>query len=237
MKNLFLFFNLILILFCSCSENDHIIFVEKNGLTFYKDDVFAGDSLVFVYSFINEAVTGDNDIVWVPITLTGKPSETDLPFTLEVGKESTAKEGVHFLLSETIFPANTVTFNYPVTLLRTEDLKEEPKSFTLKIKENECFSVGALETYYRYSSVKFNITDQIIKPSWWGFVESLYYGSYSNEKYKFMVEVAGVSNFSTEEVNFVSISNYIELFKAAIIEYEKEHGYPLRDENGQVITF
>src|SRR5690606_8638865 len=108
-------------------------------------------------------------------TLTGKPNESDQPFILELTESSTAEVNKHFQWTETVFPANTVTMNYPLVLLRAEELAAEVRTIILRIKENDHFGAGALSpvtgaglTGFRtYPTVTVRVTDQVVKPSWW----------------------------------------------------------------------
>lgn len=233
MKKFYLF-TLLAILLYSCAKNEYITFAEKDGLSFtIGGDLNTKDSIVF--SFVTNAVQGERDTLWIPITLTGVPAEIDRPFELKIGAESTAKEGVHFELTKKQFPANKVAFEYPLVVLRSADLLETTQKLTLEIAENEFYEVGALSNEF-YPSIRIQITDQVIKPSWWGGAENYYYGSYSHGKYRFMIEVCGIANFSSTTLSYPQILNYRELVSSALMKYEKEHGEPLRDENGQAIT-
>lgn|GEM_PF-1893532 len=233
MKKIYLF-TLLATLLYSCEKNEYLTYAEKDGLSFtLGKDLITRDSIVF--SFVTNAVKGNHDTLWIPITLTGGAAETDQPFLLRIGAASTAKEGIHFRLTETVFPAHQVTFEYPVILLRSADLVKETYKLTLEIAENDYYTVGALSQRF-YPSIRIHITDQVIKPTWWGFSENHYYGPYSKAKYLLMIEVCGVSNFSSVFLSSSQILNYRELVRAALKEYEKKHGEPLRDENNQAIT-
>ncbi|ERJ57920.1 DUF4843 domain-containing protein [Sphingobacterium paucimobilis] len=225
----------LLFILCACSKNEYITYTEKNALIFKKgEDLTTADSLV--YSFISKAVQGDFDTVWIPIALTGLPNDSNRSFELELDKESTALESKHFRLTETVFPKGEIIMNYPIVLLRSEDLASKRQSFKLSIKENENFGVGA-KSFDTYPGITIHVVDQVIKPSWWASAENYYYGIYSHAKYRFMIEVVGISDFSQKSLSFPQIMNYRAAFKAAITEYEKEHGGPLLDENKQVVTF
>lgn len=245
MKKILLFFSALFI-FLACQKNEYITYTEKSALTFINKGSFSSaDSLTF--SFISNAVQGDRDTVWLPILLTGNLANSNLPFALEIVDGSTAVEQQHFELPETIFPANTVTYYYPLVLLRAEGLQTEIRTLSLRIVENENFALGPVsgtESFTlndslarTYSTLKLNITDQAVQPSWWGAAETYYFGTYSNERYRFMIEVCGISNFSASVLSFPLIINYQSLLRAAITEYERVNGQPLRDENNAIIIF
>lgn len=233
MKKLYVF-TLLAILLYSCAKNEYLTYAEKDGLSFTRGGDFpTSDSVIF--SFVTNAIQGTRDTLWVPIALTGIPAKTDRPFRLKIGAGSTAQEGVHFTLTETIFPADSVVFAYPVVLLRSADLMTATRKLILEIAENDYYTVGALSSQF-YPSIRIQVTDQVIKPTWWAAAENYYYGPYSNAKYRFMIEVCGIADFSSKTLNYPQILNYRELVRAALKEYEKEHGEPLRDENNQAIT-
>lgn len=227
---------LLLFVLCACTKNEYITYGEKNGLVFKKgENLTTADSLVF--SFVTEAVRGDKDTVWIPIALTGVPQSEDKKFALVIDAKSTAEENKHFKLTETVFPAGKTEMLYPIVMLRAKELEKESRSFRLAIKENESFDVGAASSN-TYSAINIRVLDRVIKPSWWGGAENYYYGTYSHTKYRFMIDVIGISNFAQTVLSYPQIINYRAAFKAALIEYEMEHGEPLIDnESKQAVTF
>lgn len=244
MKRLILMMGALLAL-GACTKNEYITYSAKDGLVFLSNsstDLSAGDSIV--YSFISRAISGNQDTIWVTVSLTGKPADADRPFVIEVAPESTAKEGVDFELMEPVFPANATALRYPIVLLRTPELAQEERWFKLALRDNEQFTLGALSpatsaTYgggLRFEAIKIVMTDQVIKPSWWALAEDYYYGAYSHTKYRFMIETIGITNFSSRELNYPQITNYRALLQGALSEYEKTHGEKLKDENDEIIT-
>ncbi|WDF68401.1 DUF4843 domain-containing protein [Sphingobacterium oryzagri] len=235
-----------LFLFFGCSKNEHLLYTEKRALSFAnRSPLTTGDSLV--YSFVSNAVQGNRDTLYLPLRLTGDLLTQELPFSLEVAPGSTAQEHVHYEFTPTIFPADTATHNYPIILLRTPELVTETRTLNLSIVANDNFDVGPLSnetavvrgvvSRRSYETVKLQLTDRLVRPSWWGFAENYYYGSYSEVRYRFMIETCGITDFSYLTLSFPLIINYIALLQSAAIEYERVNGQPLRDENGAIISF
>lgn len=227
---------ILLFVLCACTKNEYITYGEKNGLVFKKgENLMTADSLVF--SFITEAVRGDKDTIWIPIALTGMPENEAKKFALAVDENSTAEENRHFKLTEMVFSAGKTEMLYPIILLRAKELETESRFFRLAIKENESFEVGAASSE-TYRTINIRMLDQVIKPSWWGGAENYYYGVYSHTKYRFMIDVIGISNFAQAVLAYPQIINYRAAFKAALVAYEIEHGEPLvDDESKQAVTF
>ncbi|MBL1409467.1 DUF4843 domain-containing protein [Sphingobacterium faecale] len=233
MKKIFLFTLLVSILY-SCSKEDYITYTEKNGLSFTRGGNFPNSDSI-TYSFATQVVKKEADTLWVPIALTGVAAQVDRPFRISIKPGASAQEGVHFKLMESVFPADSVFFYYPIVLFRTTDLLETSRTFSLTIEENDNFSLGALSTSY-YPSIRIRVSDQVMKPTWWGIAEDHYYGNYSNGKYRFMIEVCGIVDFSQGTLNYPQILNYQGLLRAKLQQYEIDHGEPLRDENDNAIT-
>ncbi len=235
-----------LFLFFGCSKNEPLLYTEKRALSFVnRSPLTTGDSLTF--SFISNAVQGNRDTLYLPLIITGDLTDQPLSFSLDVAPGSTAQEHVHFELTPTIFPADTTIYYYPIILLRAPALVTETRTLNLRVVANENFDVGPLSagntfiigstSTRNYDLIKLQLTDRLVRPSWWGAAERNYYGSYSEVRYRFMIETCGITDFSYRTLGYALTINYIALLQSAIIQYERANGQPLRDENNNVINF
>jgi hypothetical protein len=81
-------------------------------------------------------------------------------------------------------------------------------------------------------------SDVLSRPTNWSELEP-FFGTYSNVKYRFMLENAGgVSEFSTDTMSWAQLNSFRIRFQNALNDYNAAHpGHPLTDENGNLVSF
>lgn len=186
----------------------------------------------------------------------GVPANYDRTFTLEPFGENIEHIIPTIRVEEYVMPAGAVSGEYKVyfnsTLLPSPDLfKTEDGTVSFRMVENEEFDFGA----ERMQSFKVILRNRIAKPSNWDTANypqvalSKYFGTYSDAKYKFMIEHLGLIDFKIsysastahdEANNTVSTAYAVylqQLMQEKLAEYNAAHETPLTDENGNVISF
>ena len=80
--------------------------------------------------------------------------------------------------------------------------------------------------------------DILSRPTNWDELEE-FFGTYSDAKYRFMLNNTGVTEFDTEEMSWAELNNYKIVLTNALNEYNKANpNDPILDENtGQAIDF
>jgi hypothetical protein len=73
------------------------------------------------------------------------------------------------------------------------------------------------------------------RPAYWDLLDPDF-GEFSAEKYKFMVKVLGITDFSYDNIGFDGFINFPVTLRNALAAYEAANG-PLLDENRQQISF
>lgn len=203
----------------------------------------AGDGAYFLdidsanYSFANQVGLVDRDTIYVNMRVLGDVKTYDRPIQLKAVDGTTAIENTHFILPQGIVKANTNTIHYPVVLLNTDDLKTKTVRLELEVIPDANFPVGSEigNIYPNYSRYKINFNNSLLKPTYWNNIQT-YFGEYSDKKYKFMIDVAGTSDFSPQTFNGSDLLNIKGVMNIALQEYEAQNG-PLRDENDKPVTF
>ena len=158
-----------------------------------------------------------------------------------------AVEGEHFRMpsgQDMVLGANELTAKIPITLLRGEGLNRENHYLRLELTESSGdIMLGAVS---KQTNV-IVISDMFTPPSKWidgskdgiWLIESVL-GEYSMEKHRLMYLVSGLE-WDNDDISILSdtaaLYFYMGKFQEALREYEGEHGEPMKDENGKIISF
>lgn len=236
-----------------CKQTDIIKYEEKDGLAFYV--LMASEKDSVSYSFANQIGELTEDTIFVKMRITGLPRDYDRKVMLKpVDSLTTATLDEDYKLPDYILPAGIYAFEYPIVLLNTEKLKEKTLRVGLEIKENDDFIQGAIgiadvsTKNERYFKITYN--NQIIKPDYWRYIEP-YFGTYSNVKYKFMIEILKTSDFRPEHLGgTLSYGDFLNFESKMRKELDilnkrneelgilnEKNGYKLLDEFGEEVVF
>ena len=210
---------LTLIGLAGCQENERMLYEAKSAV--YFNSPVEGDSLS--YSFASGEKT--EDVVNIPIRIIGASTKGTRSIAFDIDPASTAQAGVHYRdLPEVItLQPDSVNAYLPVTVL-AEHLDNNQVSLILHLRGNENFDPGFPE----HLSFKLNITDQLVKPTYWDIPLSLYYGSYSKAKHQLCIQIQGFDIPAAMDMNLINdFMSYGRLVYQALL---KE---PLWDEETQ----
>ncbi len=191
--------------FSGCSVDEIETFDEHDYLSFQKS------TMAYTFAFSSEDVKSVE--FEIPVAYAGRYSDTDRAFVFSaVPDKSTAQEGVDYQMvdaAQQIIKAGTNSGMGKIRLLRTAALKEEPKKLVLAIAANDNFLPGVADT------LTVNISDQIVKPTWWDWNMDRWLGQYTKTKLLLLLEFMGVEDgsnpFDTEEYcHYVLYTGYTE---------------------------
>ena len=138
-----------------------------------------------------------------------------------------------------VIKAGQVHTLVPVILFRSASQKTTTLTLKFAVVENENFKLGENSNLWR----KIIFTDRLSQPTAWNAtMTKYYYGAYSVTKHAFMITVTGQKwdqEFMTKIApDLAQVNFYASLCKTALINYNNAHpGNPLKDENGQLVTF
>lgn len=228
-------------LMASCEKDLPIYSNEACGLEFEYE--YTRDS-VYNYSFAFGPSNVEVDTVKFEVNLLGNVVDYDRPISLQqvMTGSNDAQVGIHYvsfddpsLTDKYVLPANAISTEIPIVLLRDPSLKQNDYKLKITFKDNEAFTFTAKEHAYR----SVIIADQLIKPTnWENYACSHFLGTYGPVKHQFMIDVTGypwdnefVDNqyytwLQTDQNILFRLQNELQ---AAVDEYNATHDEPLRE--------
>lgn len=198
----------------------------------------------FIYEDANELD------VPVRVQLVGRTSPQPRPVDIRVSSPDAVLGTDYTLGSEAVLPAGSTSFDYVVTLRRTDILKQQSKTILLELHANEHFIIPF--TYQAQSggdttsvvSYKINFSDQFTAPpAGW---KKMFIGEFSQQKFELISDVMDIprSDFNEEDKISSSLWMYIQSRMIAYVrdqQDKKSAGEPYDerafDENGEPLTF
>lgn len=247
----------LLVIFCgsvvACKKDRYKIFDEAAMLQFgpdttklYRPDQAYIDTFN-AFTFVYQPETVVQDTAWFYIYTVGGKTDNDRAFVLKqvaVDGVSNAVAGTHYkafddasLKQHYMIKAGKVYARIPVVTFRNPSLKVAPVMLKFEIVENDAFKPGEKTNSWR----KLSIIDRLVRPQLWGALEG-YFGSYSEVKHQFMVDVTG-KRWDQEFMqqiypDFGAQKYYNGKLNEKLIDYNNAHpDNPLRDENNELVDF
>lgn len=222
-KGLFLFATLMIL--ASCGKDKQLMFKELTSV-YVEANV---DSTAF--TFATSPVTVVSDSINIPLRIIGTAAATDRTVLFVPRAGATAKEGYHYKIGKAVIKANEFSTTVPVYVYRKPGLKDSVVRVVLELKKNADFNLGFSDRL----TYKITIADILSKPTIWDATWSAYFGTYSEVKFRFLLQVTGRTNWNSSPLpadsRFMS-----QRAKNALLEYNQAHG-DLIDEFGKVVTF
>ena len=163
-------------MFAACSnvdfDGEHSsdgMFEPTNQVSFYYAQ--PGDTVVN-YSFGVKPVDTLTHVVYLPVQLVGNLSAEAQPFSVEVGKGTTAVAGKHYTLNaDTLrFAPNAYRTYVPVTLIRANLSEDKDDSIRLVLNLVGKDKLGTRLT--KSNTVKITFNNVLSKPDFWEVMES-----------------------------------------------------------------
>lgn len=244
MKRKILYIALFALLLCSCDENNGFNF--NGGSQVY---INSNDSTSFSF-----AVKPQEYIVHqikIPLKITGLSTSVDREIPIRIDESRTvfavkgdALAGGHYEIEKCFIPKDSVNSYVVINLYRNNinttleslNKKNEDMAIAFTILESENFGGNLGKNKLKYI-ITFN--DRLSIPKNWGSIQT-YFGAPSLVKYKFMIDVLGISEFPTSGDNKYDPGEFIffkDKLKTALVKYNKEHKDPLKDENENLVSF
>lgn len=215
----------------SC-ENDNFLYQDTararlEGMTKWTLGTNS-DSLSFNFLYAGMATEYEMEMT---VRVMGKATNYDRKVNLSVvTAKTTAGSHQYTFPSSVTIPANEYKSSFPVVLKRTDDLANKTVSLCFEITASDDFQAGVEEN----SSLSIRWNDKISKPNDWDKSLAEFFGTYSDAKYLFIIDITGISDFSNLSWS-EKWSMQITLI-TALQEYEKQNGQ-LLDEDGNPVNF
>lgn len=191
----------LLAVFAACSEEEPGAWSGQARLNFVQNGTtptaVAADTIV-LFTFVFQPETVTKDTVWVEVKTMG--DVYDYPRPLKIKQEPSFRKdavaGVHYVGFDTpgmkeryVIPAGEVTAKLPVVLLR-DQLGEEYFYLRIVFEANDYFLSG----YDHLSHRTIRVSNLLSKPeNWNATVVGSLFGTYSQEKHQFMLDVTGLA--------------------------------------------
>lgn len=242
---------MVAVTFTSCQKDQYYLFNDiariqfgpKSTMPYLVSTSLADTLKPMTFYYHDQSIV--QDTVFFDIYAIGGTSESDRSFKLEQEQVPGAINAIpnkHYVgfdhadaTKNFVMKAGTVHTSVPILVLRDESLKTSTVVLKFKVVDNDDFKQGELSNVWR----KATITDRLSQPAaWTTSVTTYYFGKYSVEKHKFMIEVTGQKWDQTfmDEVTDDQRNYYITVVKTALIDYNNAHpDAPLRDENEELI--
>lgn len=235
-------------LMLAACEKDLPVYQNEPGIYFYEytSGVTPFKVLLKSFSFLGAPASVTKDTMMVKVKIMGLTAPYDRVVKGKtIAKGTTAQEGVHYDFIEGTVPADSIYGYLPVVLYRTPDIATSSVLLNLAIDSTKDFRGGAAED----QAFSLEWSDKIVKPANWETIIGLktYFGTYSDVKFKFIIDVTGIADFPLWQSSRVepqagewtpaAMSDLMRIIKEALAEYNATHDPDLTDEFGQLVTF
>ena len=230
----------------SCSK-DIMGYEDEPAVYFFERFAINATNVSEVYersfSFVPFPETVKDTTLYIKVKIMGNVSAADRRFYAEPADPATnAIAGTDYELLPGTIKANQMEGLLPVVLHRTEAMKTEIKKLKFKIADRGDFKMGTVERSF------FTLTwnDAYLKPDNWDTLPGIaqYFGAYSIAKYKFIIEVLGISQFPMQTAGYnpaqysgAQMQDFKAQLKSALQVYNNTHSTPLMDEFNNAVTF
>jgi len=195
-----------------------------------------------VSSFKLKPATVQLDTVYIVANLTGQVAPADRTFVLEVIKDSTNVSAADYTLGPVVMPANSFTAQIPVIVKKTVqglDLTKQRAKLVFRFVPNGQFLNGE-PNRDMFRIIWFNF---LAKPASWNVIEG-FVGPFSQARYKFIIDVLGVTEFTRYVGNGNVLLGIQSILRKALKDYNENpanagrpEGWPYLDDNGTPLTF
>ncbi len=225
----------LVITLCAACENDGFYYKDEARVRLEGPYEWALDADSLEFSFASSPSTVTKQEIIMTLYVMGNPVDKDRVANLELVSTQTTATNSHYSIPlQVTVPANQLTADFTVNLLRTDDLQEKTVRLYIKIVESSDFKKGVIEQDH----FLFKWNDILSKPKNWDTELKSVFGDYSLVKYRFMIDVLGTATFSAETMSWAELNNYKIKMRNALTAYNETHpAEPLKDENGQLVSF
>lgn len=207
----------------SCKEEMPEKFQDISGV--YLNNRLANNTLVDSTSVTFVYTEGDTMDVPVTVQLIGRPSKQKRPVNLAVTTNN-AVEGTDYTLpASAMFPADTSTYAYTITLKRTPELKKQKKSLTITLAGNEYFTLPVTHevqsTGEDITTLKYTIyfSDMFTtRPSSW--IDEEWCGVFTQQRFELICRVLNINPADFNDSSKMTLPMYAYI-RAQMREYVK----------------
>ncbi|GGH06444.1 hypothetical protein GCM10011418_03140 [Sphingobacterium alkalisoli] len=212
------------LLFSSCEKDLNAVYQQDARVYFFERSTVDLTSSVTSksYSFLLDPSTITEHIIFIKIKSMGDTASYD---RYSIGKRiengTTARAGEDYEFLPALIPAGEVEGLLPVKIFRNSRIASEEVSLVLTIGETEDFKVGIVEDQV----FTLRWSDRLSQPSTWPF----YFGEYSDEKYRFVIDILGIAEFPPPDCtrcvpregqySYAALADFAARLRAEVLAY------------------
>lgn len=183
------------------------------------------------YNFVYGGIDATQYDVEMKVVVMGETADRDRTVNLEIIADRTTASASQYIIPATVtVPAGEYETTFNVTLKRTADLEQKAVRLRFGVAASDDFQPGTTED----ASFLIIWNDMVGKPLYWDDELNNFFGTYSDAKFRFMIDVLGTSDF--EGLNWSQKFNMNVKLQAALLEYNAANGV-LLDEDLNPVTF
>ena len=214
-----------LVLMQSCKKDEIMLYDAGDHVQFNKS--YTDSSMFSFLALPNE----DEAQAPLVIELVGKPSGKDRQYKISVVKDQSTATPQHYSLPANFtLKANRTQDTAWITVKKLPDISVKPVRLVLMIESTDELKYGQID----YCVSILNISNVIARPDWWNqTVEWYYLGEYSDKKFKLFIQVTGLSEINSANID--EVRYYTMKLKSYLLK-EKDAGRTVYEENGQEMT-
>ena len=221
--------------FTACSTDEDFFYQDEPRVRLVGEKIWAAGTDSVSFSFVAYPSSFTEKDIYVDVQIMGDVASHDRTVNLAVEpSKTTASENQYTVPSTVVVPAGQTKGTFSVKLKRDASLQQKAVRLCLKVVDSGDFKPGVNEENH----ITFIWTDVLSKPNNWADLEP-FFGTYSNVKYRFMLENLGdEGELSTETMSWAKLNSLRIRFQNALNEYNAAHpGNPLTDEYGNLVSF
>lgn len=236
-------------LFLACEENERLAY-DAGARVYFYEQVVSGAVTEEVYeanySFADKSSELQQDTLFVTTQVMGTAATVDRSFKATVVGDSSMHQQVdgvtYYTVLDGVIKAGEIQGYLPLVLYRTALIKDSTLQVTLQITEDESYDLQPGVPDYTVFTVYW--ADRLIEPDNWETELYYFFGTYSDTKYQFMIDILGISEYTiysrfNPEGQYTSaqIYDFVNHLKEALADYNAANDPDLTDENGELVTF
>ena len=220
--------------FTSCASDEDFFYQDEPRVRLVGDYIWAVGTDSISFSFVSYPNATEQTFS-VDAQIMGNTADRDRTANISVDTQKTTADASLYTVPQTVIvPAGQTKGTFQVTIRRDASLLQKTARLCIKVADSSDFKTGVNEE--NHLTIIWN--DILSKPNNWADLEP-FFGTYSNTKYRFMLENAGgVGEFSTDTMSWALLNSLRIRFQNLLNDYNAAHpGSPLTDENGQMVSF
>jgi hypothetical protein len=229
--------------FTACTGNSDYIYESQQDNIYFNFEDSRNNRILF--SFADTSLDVVEITLFLPVKISGNRLPINRNFRIElIDSLTTAKAGLHYapLADKYTLPADSGTFQLPITLYNTDDiLQDSTLVLSVRLVESEDFSIG----FPRSISANIVFSSRLEEPDWWKYwVSEL--GLYSRAKHYFFLissgtkalhNPAGTDGYMFTPKALYNISEYKAFLNDPFSWVEKNPSFALEEQTDGTFLF